>query len=85
MKIIFFCVTLDLSDNLTEMRQISLSRKTPLPKFINYLIDKGFCLRDDDEGKQQEKYANLHLVRLEVLCNVQTLTSYFKGNVKRQI
>ena len=28
MKFILFCVTLDLSDNLTEMHQISLSWKT---------------------------------------------------------
>ena len=30
MKFILFCVTLDLSDNLTETRQIGLSRKTRL-------------------------------------------------------
>ena len=36
MKFILFCVTLDLSDNLAEMRQISLSWKTRMSFWTHY-------------------------------------------------
>ena len=37
-KFILFCVTLDLSDNLTQMRQTGLSWKTQLTKYIFSLM-----------------------------------------------
>ena len=40
MKFVLFCVTLDLSDNLTEMRLKGLSWKTQLPPMISYLWQK---------------------------------------------
>ena len=41
MKFILFCVTLDLSDNLTEIRQISLLGKTQMSFLVFH--DMRFC------------------------------------------